>query len=615
MNAAVEAVNQAARLWWTHVLHITWQGALLAAVVLVILRFGRRWPVGLRAALVLIALVKFAIPATWTAPTGVFSRLGPAVTAPAPDTAAAGWTGAEAAGPSGRRGGLCWQAPLMGLHLAGTLAVAGWIAVQGARVARMTRRADVRIPVRVRRRFARLAREMGLRRRVRLLATRRPITPMAIGLFRRAVVIPSSLLGDEHVETILAHELAHHRRGDVWLNWAHAVLAAAWWFHPALWLLGRSLRQVCEDGCDDLLLRRHIARDDRYCQALLQAARTLRRQLSFGGAAAFAERPHTLGDRIRRIMDPRVRRRPCRPVATAAVMIALAAAVLPGLPSAPVDGENALAPAPVAVAPQPAGPAGAVEPLALEATDGIEPADGPDAPLAWPMTGGGLAAGASLNLPWWQGRTDACAGDEPAPFRPAPLRSLASADPFPLPAAGRQLHLPRLTETGLEVKLCLSSPGAAADETARSVGPPRSSRSAGGRTGLEWTLGDGLGRGIFRAGSADAPIGDGGGAVDEVPLGDTDLPEPGLGDPLPPTWYVQLFNNQPASSTPSITPQSIEPGFNGFQSYSYDDYVAIWTVYPTDLAVGGQVVPEPGTVGLLLIGAGAAAAWRRRGRA
>ncbi|MHC4718833.1 MAG: M56 family metallopeptidase [Planctomycetota bacterium] len=369
MSPAVDALNHAGRLWWTQVLHVTWQGTLLAGIVLLIVRFGRRWPVSVRCGLILIALAKFAVPPMWSTPTGVFSRLGPTVAVRADTDEAAATSGrtevarisAASTGASARRQGLCWQAALMILHGLGAAAVALWIAMQLAKVARIAARADCVSGGGLQTRFAGLARGMGIRRPVRLLASPEPVAPMAFGVRTPTVLIPSSLLDadddghvetilahellipsslldaddDGHVETILAHELAHHRRGDLWLNWLQIVLATAWWFNPAVWLLCRTLRRLREDGCDDLLLGRRLATGERYCQALLAVARGLRRQVALGGAVGFAERLHPLGERIRRIMDPRVRRAPRRPIAVAAMMILLAAALLPGLPSAP----------------------------------------------------------------------------------------------------------------------------------------------------------------------------------------------------------------------------------------------------------------------------------------
>ena len=60
--------------WWSIVLPIAWQAALVAVIALAINRFGRRLPSTLRYALLAVALIKFVLPPTWSAPTGVIDR-------------------------------------------------------------------------------------------------------------------------------------------------------------------------------------------------------------------------------------------------------------------------------------------------------------------------------------------------------------------------------------------------------------------------------------------------------------------------------------------------------------------------------------------------------------
>ena len=54
------------------------------------------------------------------------------------------------------------------------------------------------------------------------------------------------------VEALLAHELAHIRRLDWLWNGLQCTIEALLFFHPAVWLLGRRVRQERESACDDL---------------------------------------------------------------------------------------------------------------------------------------------------------------------------------------------------------------------------------------------------------------------------------------------------------------------------------------------------------------------------
>ena len=361
MNALIEASNHAAAHWWAYVVHATWQSSLLAAVVLLAVWAGRRWRAQLRYALVLVALVKFAIPPMLALPVGLFSRLGPAVALPAEDAAAAGeadladapaeadgtsW--AAAVGALGRVDGRAW---MMMLHVLGALAAAGLVAHQVVQVQLMARRSKRLARGALCDHVARLSRKIGLRRAVRLYVSRETVSPMAFGVLHPSVLVPAGLFRDiprPQMDTILCHELVHHRRGDIWVNWAQALLGVAWWFNPLFWLLNRTLRKTREDCCDDLLLARRLTTDGAYCEALLKVARQLSRRLLAGAASGFAQRFHPLGDRIRRIMDHTLRRAPSLSTVGFAVTLLVAGLVLPGLrtdrtPAQPAEGEAFLA--------------------------------------------------------------------------------------------------------------------------------------------------------------------------------------------------------------------------------------------------------------------------------
>ena len=80
MQPLLPLLNDAAAKWFPFVYHVTWQASLLAVLLLVVVRLGRRWPSPMRYALLVLALVKFALPPQLSMPTGLFSQMGPAGT-------------------------------------------------------------------------------------------------------------------------------------------------------------------------------------------------------------------------------------------------------------------------------------------------------------------------------------------------------------------------------------------------------------------------------------------------------------------------------------------------------------------------------------------------------
>jgi BlaR1 peptidase M56 len=75
---------------------------------------------------------------------------------------------------------------------------------------------------------------------------------------RSLVILPASALmalSPEQLEAVLAHELAHVRRADYLWNLIQTMVETLLFFHPAVWWLGRRLRQQRELCCDDVAVQ------------------------------------------------------------------------------------------------------------------------------------------------------------------------------------------------------------------------------------------------------------------------------------------------------------------------------------------------------------------------
>lgn len=103
----------------------------------------------------------------------------------------------------------------------------------------------------------RLAQELGVKRQVRLMVTQSRIGPAVVGLWRPTILLPAAIAearSPAELELILAHELIHIRRGDLWIGLLQLLAAIVWWFHPLVWLTGRRLKFEMEQCCDEEVL-------------------------------------------------------------------------------------------------------------------------------------------------------------------------------------------------------------------------------------------------------------------------------------------------------------------------------------------------------------------------
>ncbi len=161
---------------------------------------------------------------------------------------------------------------LAGAWILGTL---GWISWTAVRLIRCRRRwrvgADREHPVVVPL-VTRLCRQLGIWRPVSVLVTREAVGPAVIGLFRPTIILPRALVerkSAEELTPLLAHELVHVRRGDLWMGLLQTVAVGVWWFHPLVRLASRRLSREAERCCDEEVLAELGCEPAGYARSLL----------------------------------------------------------------------------------------------------------------------------------------------------------------------------------------------------------------------------------------------------------------------------------------------------------------------------------------------------------
>ncbi|QAT88504.1 peptidase m56 family protein [Corallococcus coralloides] len=103
-----------------------------------------------------------------------------------------------------------------------------------------------------------LANEAGLRRPPTLLVSDEVVSPLAAGLLSPVIVLPAKALRElpeDSLRMALAHEVAHLRRGDLWLGWVPALAETVLFFHPLARQAAREYALAREEACDAEALR------------------------------------------------------------------------------------------------------------------------------------------------------------------------------------------------------------------------------------------------------------------------------------------------------------------------------------------------------------------------
>ncbi|MEM9985614.1 MAG: M56 family metallopeptidase, partial [Bacteroidota bacterium] len=149
-----------------------------------------------------------------------------------------------------------------------------------------------------------LGRQIGIRRTVLLIESRRVSGPLSLGHFKPVVLVPMGLftgLSPVQIEAILAHELAHIRRHDYLINLMVSLLEVVFFYHPAMWYLFREVSQAREHCCDDLAVATCGSAMD-YAKTLAWLAENPSSKVSL--ASGMGGKRQDLLHRIKRLLTP-----------------------------------------------------------------------------------------------------------------------------------------------------------------------------------------------------------------------------------------------------------------------------------------------------------------------
>ena len=370
------AWEAAAGVWLDWMTRMSWQVAVLVAVMLAISLLARKASARFRYLLWCLVLLKLCLPPGIAFVTGIGQWFpltpqaplqtstmealpeatldeflpepsfqaasvaeAPAVVPPAAETVAA----APAVPPPAetvvtmpaepRPLHLSWSQMAFGIWLVGLLGMVGLLARQYVRLRRhLSGSAPVDDP-KVLDAFREAREATGVGSRVRLLTSTGLSSPILIGLVRPRIMLPAGALKDlppDQLRPVLLHELAHLRRRDLWVNWIQVILQSLYWFHPLVWLANLRLRREREMIVDDIVLSHLGGEREAYGNSLLSVVKqAARKRVLAPGYVGIVETQGSMARRLRRILDANRRLSVRLGWLSAAALIALALLLIP----------------------------------------------------------------------------------------------------------------------------------------------------------------------------------------------------------------------------------------------------------------------------------------------
>lgn len=323
MDGFVARLNTFAAAWFGWMFHMSWQVALLAGVVWLAVTLSRKSCARFRHLLWVLVFVRLVLPpelaTPWSAGSlltklpvhvtrGVTPEIEVGVSGPAPLGRATSQPGAER--PPLHRETAPRVTPAtvaMGVWAAVALGLFGLLALQWRIYSRKVLRGVSRAPESVENVFRAQLDALGFRAPVPLRVSHAITTPGVFGLWRPMILLPpewEKQFSHAELAAVIAHELAHIRRGDLLMALGTSILSCLYWFHPVVWLVNLILRREREMACDDMVVQSTKQAGKEYASTLLHVAEFFEGGAPVGaGLLGLLELSDNLLHRIRSIGD------------------------------------------------------------------------------------------------------------------------------------------------------------------------------------------------------------------------------------------------------------------------------------------------------------------------
>ncbi len=277
------------------------EGAIVAALVWIAIRWLPRLSPATRAALWWCAAAKFLLALVWVTPVELrvlpARAVAPAALsrqAPVAGTALEPGTPVQpapvvSAPADGGNVNVDWPFILLVLWSAGLVAGAAIDLRRLTRTRRVIRRSSPATE-QTAATAAELAAAIGLRRTPTVHISSETATPLVVGVLRPRILLPgngATSLSENEERMALCHELSHVKRADLWLGLVPAAAERLFFFHPFVRLASREYLLCREAACDAAVIDTLAASPQDYGRLLLSLGVSRHRSsLAVAGASS-----------------------------------------------------------------------------------------------------------------------------------------------------------------------------------------------------------------------------------------------------------------------------------------------------------------------------------------
>lgn len=283
MTSILSSWHELVPSWAEAIWRATWQGGLVIAMVWAICRYWPTLPARWRCWLWRLAFIKMLLCLVWSTPLQL--PLLPAANTALPGAIASepnpsvlkelfpqpALSVLENPKPESTPWGIAEV--LMAIWVGGV--VLGFVRMMRhwRRTSRMLRCSTNVSSASINETGAELTRLFGLSRAPHIRAITELSTPLVTGLRQSVIMLPQNALAagaSQELRMMLAHELAHLRRADLWWNWLALLTRCLFFFHPLVWLAKRESELAQEMAADAMAVTVGGVHTADYAQLLVE---------------------------------------------------------------------------------------------------------------------------------------------------------------------------------------------------------------------------------------------------------------------------------------------------------------------------------------------------------
>ncbi|MBK8055894.1 MAG: M56 family metallopeptidase [Saprospiraceae bacterium] len=153
--------------------------------------------------------------------------------------------------------------------------------------------------------FKKVSQHYNIHGNIKIGASKYVTSPLILGFVKPIILFPVSLINQldiRETEAILAHELAHFVRKDLYVNVVQNLIEVILFYHPAIWWISANIKLERESCCDDMATQ-YLGDKLLYAKTLLKIQEMSQNHSQPALAMYYSKKESFFSNRIKRILN------------------------------------------------------------------------------------------------------------------------------------------------------------------------------------------------------------------------------------------------------------------------------------------------------------------------